>query len=1090
MATPYFHKVVRSFQWLHILAFGGLFTALLLAIALFWGGQRILEQEREKISLEFLSLTTYLNSQENFLLKLQQQNQSLTQWQEPTSPRRIEQMSLPDGTPYLFAQPALVDIPYSIFCSKDSNCPLKALEQRQVDPRIYAAGDYLSDIYTAYWATSYFPGTTILFLDTLSDFGLAVPAFNMEMVNAPLEPGIVLSAHKAVRHYLLQSPNAKNLHWLTLPSHPNTIIGVLNTPFPDSLWADRPMNTSHIYAVTLFTLQRTKLFQNVTTASVYDSFWLQHAPDALLLGNAPIPGPGVPGTSFSANAVTITLEDQSRSWLGVYQISYLNLIQANLWLLGTSLLLLLLFIASVSTYVRWYRKRVLQPAELAQQVLIDSENFNRTLLETAPVALCVLTRQSGEIVFSNALADTWLNLQTGQKFVHVDQFPAEILHATTAGTVDSLELNGRHLQVAYAPTRYHKQSVILCTFANISTRIAYEQALSQAKTEADTANAAKSRFLAAVSHEIRTPLYGIIGTLELLSISSLNKAQKRHLSRLQQSSTQLMQLISDILDVTKIEADQLVLHEERLNPYQLVQSCVDHYAATARSKNILLFACMDTHIPDVVTGDANRIRQILLNLLNNALKFTHSGQIVARLRAERDDNEHYRFTFQVVDSGIGIRQEDQGKLFTPFYQVHHSGNTLSQGTGLGLSICDSLATLMGGEIKVTSELGLGSSFSLQLRLQAVFSNTATSELDLSGLTLFLRSPHNELTQNLCLWLRHWGANAHAWDAHTQSFNSQDLLIDVLTSHPNPPPHWEGQYLMAGLNAHAHQHHCYVIEGYGAEDIARGIWRYVHRSSLHDTPTEATSPPRLNLHILVAEDNPINQATLLDQLEQLGCTAVMTEDGQEALHNWSPNTFDAVLTDINMPVMNGYDLARQLHQEDATVPIIGVTANAMRDEEIRCREAGMSAWLVKPITLHVLSQCLQKLFPDAVQPNAKMFPVEHMPEAHTTSSTNPLAQAQTELALIPDKYHQLFKDSMLTDAQALIEAAHQADPLAVRHLLHRMQGALLTMKQRYFVQRIEHLQAALHDEETDTEQNLQQAHALGHDLQAVIHQHFD
>lgn len=1089
MATPYFQKVVRSFQWLHLLAFGGLFTALLLAIILFWGEQRILEQEHEKVSVEFLTLTTYLNSQKKFLSRVQRQNMRLVSWPKTAIPRRIDQVTLPSGHPYLSAQSALGDIPYAIFCSKNGSCPLQSQETFRVDPRIYTAGDYLTDMYTTFWANSYFPGPTILFLDTLSDFGLAIPSFNLEIVNTPLEPDIVLSAQKAVQHYLLQYPDTKNLRWLALPSHPDIIIGLLNTPFPNNLWPNQHFDTPHLYAVTLFSLQRTRLFQELSPAPVYKDFWLQHLPtDTLLIGKSSAPGSGVPGTSFSIQGITFTLEDGSKSWLGVYQIAYISLIQAHLWLLSSTLFLLLLFISAVTLYVRRYQRRVLIPAEQAQQVLIDSENFNRTLLETAPVALCVLTTQTGEIVFSNALADTWLNLQPGQKAIQPDKLPTKILNTLVAGTVDSLALHGRYLQVAYAPTRYHKKSVILCAFTNISTRIAYEHALSQAKAEADSASTAKSRFLAAVSHEIRTPLYGIMGTLELLSITSLDKTQKRHLLRLQHSSTQLMQLISDILDATKIEAGQLVLNETSFNPYHLVQSCVDYYAATAKNKNILLFACMDTGIPDQVTGDATRIRQILLNLLSNALKFTHSGQIVARLRVQNTDTTTYHFTFQIVDSGIGIAQEDQKKLFTPFYQVQQTDNTLSQGTGLGLSICESLATLMKGEIRVTSEQGLGSSFSLHVSLPASFSHTVETDLDLSGLTLFLRSPHNELSHNLCMWLQEWGANAQRLESTTRSLSPQDILIDVLPARPEKPSNWTGQYLIADLTSHQHQHPWYVIAGYGAEDIAKGIWRYTHRNSLYDVPSRESTTPSLNLHILVAEDNPINQATLLDQLEQLGCTAIMTADGQEAFNNWSPNTFDVVLTDINMPVMNGYELARQLHtRRGIQEPIIGVTANAMRDEEQRCKDAGMSAWLVKPISLQTLYQCLLPYAPQTHQ-LATHSAIDDTPSPDLDHSSS-LEQAITNLGLIPEKYHQLFRDSMLEDAKALMLAANNSDIQGIRHLLHRMQGALLTMNQHYFVQRIEQVQETLHAEQLDPTQLLQQAQTLANDLRTTIERYF-
>ncbi|WP_268247097.1 ATP-binding protein, partial [Jeongeupia chitinilytica] len=242
-----------------------------------------------------------------------------------------------------------------------------------------------------------------------------------------------------------------------------------------------------------------------------------------------------------------------------------------------------------------------------------------------------------------------------------------------------------------------------------------ELALASAKSAADAANKAKSAFLAMMSHEIRTPLYGVLGTLELLGNTVLSAQQKGYLDTIGHSSGNLLQIINDILDFSKIEADQLTLEAAPFDPIALVEGVAMNFAPLARQKGVELYCCLQPDAPMLV-GDRHRLQQVLSNLVGNAVKFTDSGKIVIRLGGSEAEPGRFGLQLQVADSGIGIGKADQAQLFEPFTQADNSTARRFGGTGLGLSICRKLVTLMGGEIELVSELGLGSSFSVTLPL--------------------------------------------------------------------------------------------------------------------------------------------------------------------------------------------------------------------------------------------------------------------------------------------------------------------------------------------------------------------------------------
>jgi two-component system capsular synthesis sensor histidine kinase RcsC len=363
----------------------------------------------------------------------------------------------------------------------------------------------------------------------------------------------------------------------------------------------------------------------------------------------------------------------------------------------------------------------------------------------------------------------------------------------------------------------------------------------------------------------------------------------------------------------------------------------------------------------MLRGDRTRLRQILNTVLSNAVKFTDNGQIVLRVQVVNRDDERIEVRWQVADSGVGIRQEDQKFLFEPFYQTVGNTNVIA-GTGLGLSICQRLAALMNGSIGVVSAPGLGSSFTLNLPLElahAAAGFPSTARLLPEMVHVF--SPSHEMAEYIASWLRSWGAKTQTGRHGLDVLNPDDVLLEVYPHERHEKLlEWEGPRVILSAETGAEiaaPNHWHVspndLKGiFEAVSQAQGV---VQSSGLS---TESNLRKQLNLRVLVAEDNVINQLILKDQLEELGCSVRLASDGQEALLSWQGSEFDVILSDINMPRLNGYELARELRRLGCGIPIIGATANAMRDESDRCLEAGMQQLLVKPFSLNALFNCLQ------------------------------------------------------------------------------------------------------------------------------------
>ncbi len=598
--------------------------------------------------------------------------------------------------------------------------------------------------------------------------------------------------------------------------------------------------------------------------------------------------------------------------------------------------------------------------------------------------------------------------------------------------------------MAYAPTRYLGQDVTLCVFADVSARAEIESNLERARIAADEANEAKSTFLATMSHEIRTPLYGALGTLELLGLTELTQLQRKYVDRIEASSSILLQIISDILDTSKIEADQLQLEKAPFNPRELVQNCTSSYAAMAQQNGLLLFSCVDAQVPESVLGDAVRIRQILGNLISNAIKFTEAGHVIVRLRSVPGTASQVRLVFEVCDTGVGIEKSLHGELFTPFYLVKNSSRT-ARGAGLGLSICWSLARMMSSSIEVWSEPGLGSRFWFELGLETVAQEEEQEEAPaLQGARIAVRTPHPELTDNICAWLQRWGGQARAAGAAPVAAHDDELLLDVLLPADSPAPGWMGPHL--NLSSPDNR----GIDGHNVLSIGLGIAQVL--GGAQRSAGSGSDLPLFDLRVLVAEDNPVNQVTLRGQLESLGCEVTVADDGEEALALWDISPHDLVLTDVNMPYLNGYELAERLRAEGVACPIVGVTANAMLDEENRCLDAGMNAWLVKPIPLRTLVRTLEKF-----APKKRLRPAPAQADTPVGDTPQPAALSEPNVL---QTHRQVFVQCMNDDIAMLARGLEEHRPDLAAQALHRMRGALLLARMQELAARTQSLEDQL------------------------------
>ncbi|QIE85930.1 hybrid sensor histidine kinase/response regulator [Pseudomonas nitroreducens] len=1025
-------KLASSSLRLNVVLLCAVSLALMLVGACYWALGRVVQEERDKVHFHFTRLVGDIHEHEAFLARIAQQSDESTQREDlnviPLQRRmlvREKGMEIHEGREFSFAMPFTL-----------------AQQVRHIGPQEkpgpFSFGVMLANFYSSYWSTSVFPSPQVLVIDLRGPTSLAVPSIGNFRGQRPLTRRSYLTVVDQVRHRLeIRQPERGDtqVHWAQAESYTGgpgrELLGFVSVDLPDKLWWDSDLDRQ-VVAVSLLDLERINDFEQILDRPVFDQLELISPNGRVLIDSVGSAGDYDEGLNLSAGGMVFKVHSGADGgWTALYRLSYASFFRYAKWQFLGGLLLVLGSLAGGWFAIRWYSRRVIRPARRAHLEIVESDAFSRAVIQTAPVALCVLRHGSHEVVMQNRLAKLWLG--DAEAITRVSrEWDLDDRSGEMSGEV-VFEVEGRALHASFAPTRYRGENVVLCAFNDISAHKQAQQMLADAKLSADAASEAKSVFLATMSHEIRTPLYGVLGTLELLGLTELTHQQRDYLATIQRSSSTLLQLISDILDVSKIEAGQMALEAVEFNPLELAEEVVAGYAGVAEGKQLQLYACIDANVPGLVRGDAVRIRQILANLLSNALKFTDIGRVVLRLRTVIGEAGETSLQWQVTDTGIGMSDAQQQRLFEPFYQAHGHEHTVS-GTGLGLSICARLSQLMGGQLRVVSETGLGSSFTFTLALPIL--ERVQPLVDGSSLLpqpIYVRAPVKELAQSLAAWIECWGGSALVQDELPPAVPPGAVLLDLLSAEDEPL--WNGARVCALTEAGAQPQASaqgWEVSLYHLAGIAQAL-----RLAQQGGDGEVRQTPRvarlgkLGLRVLVAEDNPINQALLKEQLEELGCRVTLTSNGREALQRWAPGAFDALLTDVNMPVMNGYELVGELRRQDSWLPIIGVTANALREEGERCMAVGMNAWLVKPMSLRTLHDGLLK-----VCGHAAVEPPE--------SQEMPVAPAQDRIQ-VSEKMRDLFLRTMRQDMQGVTDALQAGDLATVRQQVHRLRGALAVVQ---------------------------------------------